>query len=170
MEFREDKGTGYMYCYNPLHPCANKAGKVLEHVYVVYKKIKRKLRSGECVHHIARDRKNNKSSNLRLMTIEEHAILHAKEDRDTVRISCKCFYCNKNIYTTEKAIQKFCSAKCAGLGSRKFDITAARLRKLVWKYPTTKVAIMLGVSDKAVEKRCKLLGVDKPPRGYWTKK
>lgn len=59
VEFREDKGTGYLYCYNPLHPCANKAGKVLEHVYVVYKKIKRRLRAGECVHHVDRDRKNN---------------------------------------------------------------------------------------------------------------
>ena len=28
MEFRVDKGTGYMYSYQPKHPCANSAGKV----------------------------------------------------------------------------------------------------------------------------------------------
>ena len=35
--------------------------------------------------------------------------------------------------------------------------------------PTTKVAEILGVSDSAIAKRCKLLGVEKPPRGYWAK-
>jgi len=29
---------------------------------------------------------------------------------------------------------------------------------------------MFGVSSKAIEKRCKLFGVDKPPRGYWAKR
>lgn len=31
MDFKLDKGVGYMYCYNPSHPLANKAGKVYEH-------------------------------------------------------------------------------------------------------------------------------------------
>jgi hypothetical protein len=31
------------------------------------------------------------------------------------------------------------------------------------------VAASFDVSDKAIEKRCKLLGVPKPPRGYWAK-
>ena len=36
--------------------------------------------------------------------------------------------------------------------------------------PVTEVAKLFGVSDQAVEKRCKLLGVKKPPRGYWAKR
>jgi hypothetical protein len=40
---------------------------------------------------------------------------------------------------------------------------------MVWQMPTTEVASIFGVSDKAVEKRCKLLGIPKPPRGYWAK-
>lgn len=39
----------------------------------------------------------------------------------------------------------------------------------LWKYPTTKIAEELGVSDKAIEKRIKKLGLSKPPRGYWSK-
>ena len=34
---------------------------------------------------------------------------------------------------------------------------------------TVQVAKLLGVSDVAVAKRCKRLGVEKPPRGYWAK-
>ena len=32
------------------------------------------------------------------------------------------------------------------------------------------VAKFYGVSDVAVAKRCKKLGVEKPPRGYWNNK
>tara|TARA_R110002167_G_scaffold45083_1_gene135553 strand:+ start:26678 stop:26887 length:210 start_codon:yes stop_codon:yes gene_type:complete len=35
--------------------------------------------------------------------------------------------------------------------------------------PVTKIALKLGVSDKAVEKHIKKLGLTKPPRGYWMK-
>lgn len=41
--------------------------------------------------------------------------------------------------------------------------------RLVWSKPTVKVARELGVSDKAVEKRCKRLDVPKPPVGFWAK-
>ena len=39
----------------------------------------------------------------------------------------------------------------------------------LWKIPTTQIAKDLGVSDKAVEKYIKKLGLSKPPRGYWSK-
>ena len=40
---------------------------------------------------------------------------------------------------------------------------------MVWSLPTIKVAEILGVSDVAVAKRCRVLGVSKPPRGFWSK-
>lgn len=43
------------------------------------------------------------------------------------------------------------------------------LEKLLWEKPTTSIAKDLGVSDKAVEKHVKKLGLAKPPRGYWSK-
>ena len=47
--------------------------------------------------------------------------------------------------------------------------SAEALEKLIWEKPTSQVAKDLGVSDKAVEKHCKKLGLKKPPRGYWAK-
>jgi len=44
-----------------------------------------------------------------------------------------------------------------------------QLHELVWLMPTTKVAERFQVSDKTIEKWCKSLGVEKPPRGYWAK-
>ena len=46
---------------------------------------------------------------------------------------------------------------------------ATKLKKLVWSMSTVKVAAKFGVSDKAVEKWCKRVGISKPPRGYWNK-
>ena len=43
------------------------------------------------------------------------------------------------------------------------------LESLIWEMPTTKVAKLYGVSDKAVEKWCKKYNLSKPPRGYWMK-
>jgi PD-(D/E)XK endonuclease len=43
------------------------------------------------------------------------------------------------------------------------------LYKLVWAKPTAHIAKEFGVSDKAVEKWCKVYGIEKPPRGYWAK-
>ena len=43
------------------------------------------------------------------------------------------------------------------------------LAKLVWEKPSTQIAAGLGVSDTAVKKHCRQLGITKPPRGYWAK-
>lgn len=43
------------------------------------------------------------------------------------------------------------------------------LQELVLAMPVTEVAKRLGVSDKAVSKRCEKLGLSTRPRGYWAK-
>jgi hypothetical protein len=40
---------------------------------------------------------------------------------------------------------------------------------MLWERPTSEIAKNLGVSDKAIEKHSKKLGLKKPPRGYWAK-
>lgn len=65
--------------------------------------------------------------------------------------------------------QVTCSAGCRSLHQRRFEIAKEELRELIWKYPTVTVAQMFGVSDKAIEKRCKKFGIEKPPRCYWAK-
>lgn len=42
------------------------------------------------------------------------------------------------------------------------------LKKLLWEFPTTQIAKLYGVSDKAVEKWARSNGLEKPRRGYWT--
>jgi hypothetical protein len=52
---------------------------------------------------------------------------------------------------------------------RRFDLEYLDLYQRVWKKPTEQVGADLGVSGKAVEKRCRKMGIPKPPRGYWAK-
>lgn len=44
------------------------------------------------------------------------------------------------------------------------------LEKLVWEKPTAQLALLFGVSDKAIGKWCHSYGISKPPRGYWSGK
>lgn len=43
------------------------------------------------------------------------------------------------------------------------------LQRLVWNLPTVQVAALFGVSDVAIGKRCKTLGIPKPTTGFWRK-
>lgn len=66
--------------------------------------------------------------------------------------------------------KQYCSPECCQKGRTKIKWPAEeKLRRLVWKYPTSYIAKKLGVSDAAVSKHCRKLGIEKPPRGYWAK-
>ncbi|MFA5186517.1 MAG: HNH endonuclease [Patescibacteria group bacterium] len=66
--------------------------------------------------------------------------------------------------------RKFCSLDCSLTAQTKAQRPSPEeLRALVWAKPTVQVAREFGVSDKAIDKWCRVLGVDKPPRGYWRK-
>lgn len=79
---------------------------------------------------------------------------------------CEC----GNIFKVkDTSSKKYCSTHCARKFDRKFEIETKDLEALVWSKPTVEVAKLLGVSDVAVSKRCKLLGITKPPRGFWGK-
>lgn len=41
------------------------------------------------------------------------------------------------------------------------------LEKLIWSGPRSELALELGVSDVAIAKRCRKLGIPQPQRGYW---
>ena len=56
----------------------------------------------------------------------------------------------------------------ARLPPSKYD--RQRLYEEVWSGPTQQVAKRYGVSDVAIAKACVLLGIPKPPRGYWAKR
>jgi hypothetical protein len=60
------------------HPNAASNGCVREHILVMEKHLGRYLEPGECVHHKDRVKHHNDIANLELMTVSEHAALHAK--------------------------------------------------------------------------------------------
>lgn len=169
LKFVKDKCKGYMYAYDPAHPLANKAGKVYEHIYVMSNYIGRKLKPNECVHHIDRNKENNSIENLQLLTFAEHAILHAKEDRGFSFKEITCLTCFRKMQVASSSTQQYCSHECAQKQRQKFDVSKEDLEMMVWSMPTTHVAKIFGVSDKAISKRCKKLGITKPPPGFWAK-
>ena len=170
MKWRVDKTLGYVYTIDKTIEYSDKVGKVYQHTYVMVEHIGRNLESNECVHHIDRNRANNSLDNLMLMTKSEHHALHAREDKGYLVEDRECPKCSSLFKTSVKSLQVYCCNKCyIDTPRTRFEVSAEELRALVWKYPTTKVAKMFGVSDVAIGKRCKLLGVSKPPRGYWAK-
>lgn len=80
-----------------------------------------------------------------------------------------CLCCGKTLTTPSQ--DTYCSRKCSRLAARKVERPSVeKLQRLVWTKPTTLIAQEFGVSDKAIEKWCKTYRIEKPPRGYWTKK
>ena len=69
--------NGYKRVPAPSHPLADSKGYVLEHRLVVEAHLGRYLSVDECVHHKDGDKLNNEISNLEVMTLSEHAALHA---------------------------------------------------------------------------------------------
>lgn len=76
------RGDGYISVYKPDHPYASKDGYVMEHILVMENHIGRYLAKDEVVHHINKNRSDNRLENLQLMTFKEHAGLHMKERWD----------------------------------------------------------------------------------------
>lgn len=71
--------SGYYYIHQPDHPNATESKYVAEHRLIAEKKISRILRSYEVVHHINKDKLDNRPNNLEVMTASEHNRLHANE-------------------------------------------------------------------------------------------
>ena len=156
-----DKILGYEYIYDPSDERANRTGKVYVHRIVAEESIGRRLISGEHVHHIDGNRSNNSKENLLVLTSSGHAKLHQRLLGSKERPICEC---GKHLDYKNK------SGKCNDCIDRKnFHVDRDVLEKLVREMPTIHVAKIFGVSDKAIAKRCKSLGIDKPPRGYWAK-
>ena len=107
------------------------------------------------------------SINLTIKALHDGKKYQKNRIRDYYFLGLTCSICGKVVCNSnESGLCEDCSNKL----QRRFDPSKDELEKLVWEIPTTKVAEKYGVSDKAIDKRCKLLGIPKPPRGYWAKK
>ena len=69
---------GYKYIFSPNHPFTNKNKYVREHRLIIEAFLGRYLTSEEVIHHIDRDKSNNKIGNLQICSKGEHRKLHIK--------------------------------------------------------------------------------------------
>ena len=150
-----------------------------EHRLVAEEILDRPLKEGEVVHHFDENRVNNSPDNLLVLSGPMHAKLHKWLEKNVVipkadyaeriKLGCvRCKVCEKPIDHT----MVYCSMECSSSIEKphKYEHpNKETLEKLIWTKPTLEVAKEFGVSDKAVEKLCKKLEVEKPPRGYWNK-
>lgn len=99
---RHISSGGYVYIFvgKGNHPRASKSCPyVFEHILVMEKHLKRYLTVQEDVHHINRDKTDNRLENLKLFTKSEHAILeHPRSDMSHRR----CALCLSNKTTMQR--------------------------------------------------------------------
>jgi len=166
IKIKQDRQSGQLCFYDPQHPLARKNGMVSLGRHLLSIKLGRWLIPGEYAHFIDGNPQNTNSENLQLTTMPELAkLLHNRQTELT------CPYCGEvfRVSRSHKERRVHCTNQCRSLDARKFAVDREELEQLVWQMPTTEVAQLYGVSDKAIEKRCKQFGIAKPPRGYWAK-
>lgn len=128
--------------------------------FLMEHKIGRFLDDDEEVHHIDQDRDNNEIDNLEILTKTEHLLAHGRRCNPLDKM---CETCGST-YTSRwpgKAgdRQRFCSPECSQKSRRKFEVGSEDLKSLVEILPLVAVGKLLGVSDTAIRKRCKILGI-----------
>ena len=93
---------------------------VLVHRHLMEKKLGRKLKPFETVHHKDGNQRNNEVDNLELMTHDEHAQLHSNDNKRFVDLTCN--YCG--VVFKRKRHRRpevmhvnhtFCGRRCMGL-------------------------------------------------------
>lgn len=105
---------------------------------------------------------------------------HSQEDTSTLHrnyTTILCKKCNRPFRTQVSkggtSTTEFCSRPCASSTVPHQEKgswpSPENLRSLVWSKPVSQVALVIGVSGSAVKKRCRQLGLETPPRGYWAK-
>lgn len=161
---KKDESNGYWYFMDREHPLASRVGKVYYHRHVLSLKLGRWLTSSEHVHHVDGNKDNCSEDNLVVVSRAGHAHKH----RGVVK-KRRCDQCG-HWFKPAQDKGRYCSTACSAKSKRKFDISAERLRVLVKTTPLTVLAKRFGVSDKAIAKRCKRLGIETVPRGAWSTK
>jgi len=152
--------------FDPLHPLAGKDGMVLLSEHLVSVRIGRWLRPVEIVNYRDGNPQNLAYENLELTTLSK--LIRRFAGKSDI---LQCPYCGLpyNMSTPQTYERIYHSPLCRQLDFRGLEIGPEELRQLVWDIPTTHIARLYYVSVKAIEKRCKALGISKPPRGYWTR-
>lgn len=92
-----------------------------------------------------------------------------RDGPDLMEVSCDvCGNKFQRIRSQLRFDHTFCSLDCRATFQEKVIWpTKESLSDMVWKLPLVSIAEQLGVSNVAVKKRCKKLGISTPKMGYW---
>jgi hypothetical protein len=135
------------------------------------------------IDHINGDWSNNLKDNLRFLCPNCHSQTSTFGGSKTTQVVVKPCRCGKMIQITSKThVPVETGARCRsciGLANLKKSVSGhkekiswpntVQLKKLIWAKPMVQIAKELGISDKAIKKRCNKLGISTPGRGYWQK-
>jgi len=149
------KLNGYETFCDSTHPLVYDAGWVYMHMHVMSVKLNRWLDGDDHVHHIDHNRSNNDPDNLRLEPPSDHSKLHNPR-----KIKSKeCKLCRK-VFKPQSSDGIYCSNRCRGESQFKINWPSKEeMINLMNNNTQGEVAKLLGVSDQAVYKRCKKLGI-----------
>jgi Zn finger protein HypA/HybF involved in hydrogenase expression/predicted nucleic acid-binding Zn ribbon protein len=115
--------------------------------------------------HINGINNDNRLKNLRFLCPNCHSQTETYCGKHRKKIY-NCLDCGKEIKKDSKRCNK-CSSILNNKSQRKFEISKEELIKLINQYPMTKIGKMFNVSDNAIRKRCRTLGIDlKRDRGH----
>jgi len=139
-----------------------------EHILQAERKLGRKLKPGETVHHIDEDKKNNSIDNLMVFSSNaEHTAFHKSKGNGVLVKSddgsyCylanpplrRCKYCGRSFYRNQISYQsEYCSDICRNAVTNQGKCpTKHELETLVDQFSNCQIAKKFGVSDKAVAK------------------
>ena len=155
---------GYVFIYEPLHPKANNAGYVREHVLIMEKYLGRYLNEDEVVHHRDFNRSNNKLSNLQLMTRSTHTALHSQilvtQFGKHFKSERVCRICGSP--TSKYGV--LCK-KCALSLRKKVNLPdISTLQEWVDKFTLEEVSRKVGITSNALRKWLRKLHVSYTPK------
>jgi predicted RNA-binding Zn-ribbon protein involved in translation (DUF1610 family) len=122
----------YIYAIVHSHPKAIDHGYVLLHRVLMENKIGRMLLSNEVVHHKNGNKRDNRIQNLQLMTVAEHNLTHAQQNRKPM-VTLSCPQCKgmferprKRTHLSRRNQERtFCSRSCAGTWNRERQLAAS---------------------------------------------
>ncbi len=94
---------------------------MLEHRYIIEKKINRKLKDTERIHHLNGDKLDNRPENLVILSNRRHTAFHNTGKLEPIWAFTTCLYCGKVIERRIKKIKErphsFCNRACYRLGA-----------------------------------------------------
>ena len=162
-----DKVSHQLLFFDPQHPLARQNGMVVLGRHALSVKLGRWLERTEMARYLDGNPQNVNPDNLELTT--RASLAHEVHGKRVVELVCP--YCGQTfkVSPSHKDRRIYHSEACRRLAERQFVIDPEELRRLVWEMPSKQIGLLYGVSDKTVEKRCRALGISKPPRGYWAK-